>query len=85
VDQGFRVAASQTNFLLAEMPLSSDCTAKELYEELKSHGILVRYFDTPLLADKLRITVGTTEQNQSLITWLGDILSRSAERLGPNS
>ncbi|MCZ6711640.1 MAG: histidinol-phosphate transaminase [Gammaproteobacteria bacterium] len=85
VSQGFSVAASQTNFLLAEMPLSSDCTAKEVYEALKAHGVLVRYLDTPLLADKLRITVGTTEQNQTLITWLGDILSRSAARPGSTS
>lgn len=84
-DHGFRVAASQTNFLLAEVPLSSACTAKEVYEGLRARGVLVRYFDTPLLADKLRITVGTTEQNQTLITWLGDILSRSAERPGSTS
>jgi histidinol-phosphate aminotransferase len=76
VAHGFHVGASQTNFLLAEVPLSSTCTAREVYAGLKARGVLVRYFDTPVLADKLRITVGTTEQNQTLLTWLGDILSR---------
>jgi len=76
IEQGFQVGASQSNFLLAEVPLSSPCTALEIYEGLKSRGVLVRYFDTPLLADKLRITVGTAEQNQTLLTWLGDVLSR---------
>jgi histidinol-phosphate aminotransferase len=75
---GFTVGASQTNFLLAEVPLTSACTAKEVYEGLKARGVLVRHFDTPVLADKLRITVGTTEQNQTLLTWLGDILSRGS-------
>jgi len=75
---GFKVAASHTNFLLAEVPLSCVCTAQEIYQRLKAHGVLVRYFDTPMLADKLRITVGTAEQNQTLLTWLGDILSRAA-------
>jgi histidinol-phosphate aminotransferase len=78
VEHGFRVMASQSNFLLAEVPLESACSALEIYEGLKSRGVLVRYFDTPMLADKLRITVGTSDQNQTLLTWLGDILSRGA-------
>ena len=79
IDHGFNVCVSQANFLLAELPLSLACTAKEIYEGLRSRGVLVRFFDTPLLADKLRITVGTAEQNQTLLTWLGDVLSRSSQ------
>jgi histidinol-phosphate aminotransferase len=76
--QGFHVSTSQTNFLLAEVPMSSSCSAEEIYQGLKARGVLVRFFDTPLLVDKLRITVGTAEQNQTLLTWLGDILSRGS-------
>jgi len=61
---GFRVRDSQTNFLLAAPPKSN---AGEIYLALKERDILVRYFKQPGLNDKLRITVGTESQNQSLI------------------
>jgi len=41
--------------------------AETLYMALKERGILVRYFKQSGLADKLRITVGTGEQNRSLL------------------
>ena len=61
---GFQVRDSQTNFLLATLPKSN---AGEIYLALKERDILVRYFKQPGLNDKLRITVGTESQNQSLI------------------
>jgi histidinol-phosphate aminotransferase len=61
---GFQVRDSQTNFLLATPPKNN---ASELYLALKERGILVRYFKQPGLNDKLRITIGTEPQNQSLI------------------
>ena len=48
--------------------------AKEIYDELVQRNIFVRYFDLPGLTDKLRITVGTTEQNARLIEALKEIL-----------
>jgi histidinol-phosphate aminotransferase len=42
---------------------------------LKQRGILVRYFKQPRLADKLRITVGTPEQNETLIKVLGEVIT----------
>jgi len=63
---GFRVWDSQTNFLLVQPPGN----AEYLYQRLKEKGILVRYFQQPRLDDKLRITVGTDEQNQTLINAL---------------
>jgi len=62
--RGFAVIASQTNFLLVSCPGGK---AAEQYQALKRKGILVRYFDKPGLADKLRITVGTAEQNDALL------------------
>ncbi|PSB26960.1 histidinol-phosphate transaminase [Stenomitos frigidus] len=61
---GFHLWDSQTNFLLAQPPKSN---AEQIYLSLKERGILVRYFNQADLSDKLRITVGTDEQNQSLI------------------
>lgn len=67
---GFKVRNSHGNFVLATPP--SD--AEQLYLALKEKGILVRYFSQPGLNDKLRITVGTPEQNQTLLMALGRLL-----------
>jgi histidinol-phosphate aminotransferase len=61
--RGFTLPESHANFVLAQVPGE----AKPLYERLKGRGVLVRYFDRPRLADKLRITVGTPEQNDRLL------------------
>ncbi|MBI4783894.1 MAG: histidinol-phosphate transaminase [Oscillatoriophycideae cyanobacterium NC_groundwater_1537_Pr4_S-0.65um_50_18] len=66
---GFQVEESQTNFLLAQPPATGEAknSAEQIYLALKQRGILVRYFKQPGLADKLRITIGTEEQNQMLL------------------
>lgn len=69
---GFNILPSQANFLLAQFPSGN---AESLYKSLKERGILVRYFNQPRLTDKLRITVGTPEQNEALIKALGEILA----------
>jgi len=61
---GFQLWDSQANFLLAQPPRNN---AEPIYLALKERGILVRYFKQPGLDDKLRITVGTDEQNQLLV------------------
>lgn len=61
---GFRLWDSQGNFLLAQPPKDN---AEQIYLALKERGILVRYFKQPGLDNKLRITVGTDEQNQILV------------------
>jgi histidinol-phosphate aminotransferase len=60
----FFVWDSQTNFLLVR---PKEGNAEFLYQKLKEQGILVRYFPQPKLDDKLRITVGTDEENQTLV------------------
>jgi histidinol-phosphate aminotransferase len=69
---GFRTPPSQSNFLLATAPASQQ--AATLYQALKDAGILVRYFRLPGLEDKLRITVGTPEENRKLVDALTRIL-----------
>jgi histidinol-phosphate aminotransferase len=71
----FTVLDSQGNFVLATPPKGN---AEQLYLQLKARGILVRYFKQPELEDKLRITVGTEEQNQTLIKALVSLQSLEA-------
>lgn len=68
---GFLVWESQTNFLLVQPPQGN---AEYLYQKLKEQKILIRYFKQPRLDDKLRITIGTDEQNQTLVQALTDLL-----------
>ena len=69
---GFTLWPSQANFILARPP---KCDARYLYMELRDRGILVRYWDRPRLDDKIRITVGTEEENAVLLEALrGHIL-----------
>ena len=73
---GFYCWPSQTNFLLTRPP---DGNAGVIYESLKARGILVRYFNEPALDDKLRITVGTDEQNARLLASLREQGAGSSE------
>ncbi len=70
---GFKVWPSQANFLLVRPPGGE---AKRIYQDLKAQGILVRYFKSEPLADKLRITVGTDEQNAALVAAMSDLLDK---------
>ena len=61
---------SCANFVLAGC---NDCKAAEVYDKLVQQNIYVRFFRA--LGEKLRITVGTPEQNDKLIAALKEILS----------
>ena len=62
---------SQANFLLVRPP---DGDAARAHRRLEELGVLVRYFDEPALAEALRITVGTDEENAVLLDALRQIL-----------
>ena len=64
---GFVMPESASNFLLATVPGGG---GKRVYEGLKAAGILIRWWDLPRIDDKVRITVGTPEQNDRLIAEL---------------
>jgi histidinol-phosphate aminotransferase len=68
----FNVPKSYANFVLAEC---GNYQAGQIYDKLVQRNIYVRYFDLPGLTDMLRITVGTSEQNDKLILALKEILS----------
>jgi histidinol-phosphate aminotransferase len=69
---GWDVLPSKANFVLAAAP---DGRGRDAYLGLKAQGILVRYFDRPGLTDKIRITIGQSQENNAL---LGGIRSISA-------
>lgn len=74
----FQVWPSQTNFLLVR---PAGAKAETLYQQLKAQDILIRYFNQPGLADKLRITVGTDKQNQALVEAISSLLASSTSNL----
>lgn len=60
----YLVYDSHTNFILAR---KKDSSQEPIYRGLKDHGILVRYFSVPELADCLRITIGTDDEIDRLL------------------
>jgi histidinol-phosphate aminotransferase len=87
VDMGFLVIPSESNFVLVTVPgdpgaaglESREKLAQSLYQGLKQDGILVRYFDQLRLRDKLRITVGTAQENTQLLQSLQLNLERAQQ------
>jgi len=67
---GWSVLPSQANFILASCPGGR---GKETYLGLKQQGILVRFFDKPGLTDKIRITIGTSQENNALLGGLKEL------------
>jgi len=63
---GWWVWPSDSNFILAKPPESGP-GARDIYESLKAGGVFVRYFDQDRLRDKLRITIGSPDQNDALL------------------
>jgi histidinol-phosphate aminotransferase len=68
---GVAVFPSQANFFLVRVP-----DAVRAFEGLRGQGVLVRSFHGahPLLANCLRVTVGTADENRILLTALKEAL-----------
>ena len=71
---GFSMTESRTNFLFVTHP---KLDGAKLYQQLKDRGILVRFFNTPRLKDYNRITIGSKEEMQVLVSTMKDILEES--------
>ena len=69
---GFTFGDSQANFLFIT---HRDCEASGLYEALRKAHIYVRYFSSPRIDNYLRVTIGTREEMETLIAFLGNYLS----------
>ena len=70
-DMGFQVLESKANFVLAGHP---DVSGGDLYAALKEKGILVRYFDKDRLRPYVRITIGTKQEMETLLSAVALIL-----------
>jgi histidinol-phosphate aminotransferase len=70
--QGLEVFPSEANFVLVRAP---EGMARNWFEELKQRNILIKCLDDghELLRNCLRITVGSTDQNETLISALEEI------------
>ena len=68
---GFWVTDSKANFIFAK---SDKIGGKDLYLSLKEKGVLIRHFETPLLKDYNRITIGSKEQMEEFIKTVREIL-----------
>jgi histidinol-phosphate aminotransferase len=67
---GVSCSSSEANFLLCTIDHPIQINAQTLHEKLKKENIYVRYFDEPLLQNKIRITVGTDSENERLLSLL---------------
>ncbi|MEE3632925.1 histidinol-phosphate transaminase [Pseudomonas sp. AL 58] len=62
--RGFEVLPSAANFIFARHP---EQDAADLAARLREQGVIVRHFKQARIAQFLRITIGTPEQNQALL------------------
>ncbi len=69
---GFTFPDSKSNFIFAS---HNTVPAKEIFEALKKQHIYVRYFDKPRIDSYLRISIGTREEMEMMLTFLREYLS----------
>ena len=67
---GFEVLPSSANFVFARHPAHRGA---QLATALRERAVIVRHFSADRIADYLRITVGTGEQTDRLLTALSEI------------
>ncbi len=63
---------SQANFIFCHVHKGK---ASKIQQELEKRGILIRYFDLPMLQNSLRISVGKPEHTDALIKALKEVVS----------
>lgn len=70
---GFSFTDSMTNFLFVT---HESVPAAQLFAALKEQGIYVRYWNKPRLDNRLRITIGTDEQMDTMLAFLKEYLNK---------
>lgn len=73
----FEFGDSKANFIFVR---HDKITGAELYSVLRERGFLIRHFDTPLLTDYNRITIGSETQMARLAEALAAILKERGEK-----
>lgn len=69
---GFKVIESKANFIFISHPLFP---AKDIFQNLRDRGILVRYFNKPRIDNFLRVTIGTDEEMREFLKAVKEITS----------
>ena len=69
---GFVTLPSTANFIFTRHPKHAGA---KIYQALRDRGIIVRHFKSARIEEFLRITIGTDEQSQELISALQEILT----------
>lgn len=72
---GFTVADSGTNFLFVT---KDGADMKKMFEYLKTKKVFIRHFDLPRIDNHVRITVGTEEEMEILLTHIRAFLNKQA-------
>lgn len=70
---GFRFPDSRANFIFAS---HEEVPAAEIFQALREADIYVRYWNKPRINNSLRITIGTDEQMDRLISFLKNYLRK---------
>ena len=71
---GFRFPDSKANFIFAS---HDKVPAEKIFKALREADIYVRYWNKPRISNFLRITIGTEEQMDCLITFLKRFMANS--------
>lgn len=71
---GFMVVDSNANFLFISHP---KVTAPDIFNRLRERGILVRHFNKPRIDNFLRVTIGTDEDMDCMMSALKGIIGQT--------
>ena len=72
-EMGFVFPDSKANFVFASHP---DFSGDYLFTELRKKNIVVRHWNSPAIREYLRITIGTDEQMEAVVSALREITGR---------
>lgn len=73
VGLGFEVLPSKTNFIFARPP--AGLAAADLADRLRQDKVLIRYFNKPRIDGYVRISIGTDEQMDTLLSLIRGYLN----------
>lgn len=73
-DRGFTVLPSAANFVFAS-PTNANRTAKQLFDHLNQHDVLVRHWMDVDIQNWLRISIGTDTETDHMLNILDQVLA----------
>ena len=82
---GFSLLPSRANFIFMKPPsglASGASSGAAFFADLRERGILVRHFNKELIADYLRVSIGTDEDMNIFIDACKEIINKSDGRRG---